>query len=117
MQPIVEMDPKQQQAHAFLALAYEQKGEWVKAIDQMEQAYALDKDQDGLAQLGHIYAVSGRKADAKRILGQLKELSRKRYVSAYNIGLLYAGLGERDEAFRWLNQWSRTARNGLPRSM
>ncbi len=104
MQPIVEMDPKQQQAHAFLALAYEQKGEWVKAIDQMEQAYALDKDQDGLAQLGHIYAVSGRKADAKRILGQLKELSRKRYVSAYNIGLLYAGLGERDEAFRWLNQ-------------
>ncbi len=104
MQPLVEMDPKQQQAHAFLALAYEQKGEWAKAIDQMEQAYALDKDQDGLAQLGHMYAISGRKGDAKRVLEQLKELSRKRYVSAYNIGLLYAGLGERDEAFRWLSQ-------------
>ena len=34
----------------------------------------------------------------------MKELSGKRYVSAYNIGVLYAGLGERDEAFRWLQK-------------
>ena len=104
MLPVLELDPNQQQARAFLALAYEQKGEWDKAISNMEQAYALEKDQDGLAQLGHIYAVAGRGADARRILRQLKELARHQYVSAYNLGVLCAGLGDSAEAFRYLNQ-------------
>ncbi|HTA43242.1 MAG TPA: protein kinase [Bryobacteraceae bacterium] len=102
MQPFIAMDPNQQQAHAFLALAYEQKGQYDDAIREMERAYELDKDQDGLAQLGHMYAMSGRTADARKVLRQLDDPARWRYVSAYNIGVLHAGLGELDEAFRWL---------------
>jgi TolB-like protein/Flp pilus assembly protein TadD len=104
LQPLSSLDPNQQQAHAFLALAYEQKGALVKAIAEMEKAYELDKDQDALAQLGHMYAVAGRTTDARRVLRELAELSRKRYVSAYNIAVLYAGLGETDEAFRWFDK-------------
>ena len=106
MLPLTEMYPDYNPVHAVLALAYEQKGEFSKAIAEMERAYELDKDteSEGLAQLGHIYATAGRTADARRVLGQLKELSGKRYVSAYNMGVLYAGLGERDEAFRWLEK-------------
>ena len=36
---------------------YEQKGEWTKAIAEMEQAYKLDSEPEALAQLGHVYAV------------------------------------------------------------
>jgi tetratricopeptide (TPR) repeat protein len=104
LRPIAEVHPDHNQPHAFLALAYEQKGESTKAIAEMELAYRLDHDQDGMAQLGHIYAVSGRTQDARRLLRELQELSRKRYVSAYNIGVLYLGLGEREEAFRWLQK-------------
>jgi TolB-like protein/tetratricopeptide (TPR) repeat protein len=106
MLPLIEMYPDYNPVHAVLALSYEQKGEWSKAIAEMERAYELDKESEseGLAQLGHIYATAGRTADARRVLGQLKELSGKRYVSAYNMGVLYAGLGERDEAFRWLEK-------------
>jgi eukaryotic-like serine/threonine-protein kinase len=104
MQPLIEMDPSNQAAHAFLALALEQKGELAKATTEMERAYELDQDQDGLAQLGHMYAVSGRTADARKTLRQLQEMSRRRYVSAYNLGVLYTGLGERDQAFRWLQK-------------
>ena len=104
LQPIIEMHPTYQHPQALLALAYEQKGLWAKAIPEMERAYELDPDQDALAQLGHIYAVSGRTADAIKTLGQLQELSRRRYVSAYNIAVLYAGLGQKDEAFHWLEK-------------
>jgi serine/threonine protein kinase/Flp pilus assembly protein TadD len=104
LQTLADLYPDDTQLHAFLALAYEQQRRWDQAIPQIERAYEIDKDQDGLAQLGHIYAASGRTADARRVLAQLEELRGKRYVSAYNIGVLYAGLGERDEAFRWLEQ-------------
>lgn len=104
MRPLIDMDPNQQLAHAFLALAYEQKGRYADAIQEMEKGYELEKDQDGLAQLGHMYAVSGRTADAREVLRQLSDTSRWRYVSAYNIGVLHAGLGDRDEAFRWFQK-------------
>jgi tetratricopeptide (TPR) repeat protein len=104
LQPVIEMHPNYHHPHALLALAYERKGLWSKAIPEMERAYELDRDQDGLAQLGHMYAVSGRTADAIKVLGQLQELSRRRYVSAYNIAVLYTGLGQKDEAFRWLQK-------------
>jgi tetratricopeptide (TPR) repeat protein len=51
-----------------------------------------------------VYAAAGRQADARKALRQLQQLSRRRYVSAYNFAVLYAGLGETDEAFRWLQK-------------
>jgi len=104
LRPISEVHPNDNQPHAFLALAYEQKGDWPMAIPEMEKACQLDRDQDCLAQLGHIYAVSGRTADARKVLRELKEMSRKRYVSAYNLGVLHLGLGEREEALRNLQK-------------
>jgi len=102
MQPVAEAFPDYIHPHAWLALSYEQKGEWDKAIAEMEKAYALDREPQSLAQLGHIYAGAGRTKDARKVLRQLRELSGQRYVSAYDIALLHAGLGEKEEAFRWL---------------
>jgi eukaryotic-like serine/threonine-protein kinase len=104
LRPMTEMNPDYVHAHALLALCYEQKGELPEAIADMEKAWALDKEPESLAQLGHIYAIAGRRADALKALRQLKELSRRRYVSVYEFGVLYAGLGERNEAFRWLER-------------
>src|ERR1700674_2345652 len=98
------MNPGYHQTHAFLGLAYEQKGEWAKAIAELEQAYKLDSEPEALAQLGHVYAVSGRTADARKVLKQLTQRARRQYISAYNFAVLYAGLGEQDEAFRWLQK-------------
>jgi TolB-like protein/Tfp pilus assembly protein PilF len=103
MAPIIEKNPDYQQPYAWLALAYEQKGEWVKAIATMEKCVELDGfGADGLAQLGHMYAVAGRTADARTMLQRVTDISRRRYVSAWDFALLHAGLGERDASLRRL---------------
>jgi TolB-like protein len=48
--------------------------------------------------------VSGKKSEALKVLNELKQMSGKEYVPAYHIALIYAGLGEKDEAFNWLEQ-------------
>ena len=105
MRALIEKNPDYQQPYAWIALAYEQKGAWDKAIAAMEKSTQLDGGEvDGLAQLAHIYAVVGRTADARRLLKRVTEISRRRYVSAWDFALIHAGMGERDESFRWLQK-------------
>ena len=49
-------------------------------------------------------ANQGKKAEAQRVLDELKELSTKQHVSPYSIAIIYAGLGDKDQAFEWLNK-------------
>jgi hypothetical protein len=55
-----------------------------------------------MAELGLAHALLGNKGEALKLLGDLKELSKRRYVSPFNYALIYGGLGERDLALRWL---------------
>jgi len=54
--------------------------------------------------MGYIYAVSGNKKQAEKVLGELKRLSKQRYLSASNIALIYVGLGEPNQALDWLEK-------------
>ena len=47
---------------------------------------------------------SGNRIEAKKMLDQLKELSKQRYVAAYSFALVYLGLGDKNEALHWLEQ-------------
>ncbi len=57
-----------------------------------------------LALLGHEYAVSGRRDDALQVISRLRDLASHRYVPALYIALTYTGLGEKNEAFRFLEE-------------
>jgi Flp pilus assembly protein TadD len=56
------------------------------------------------AGLGYVYAVSGSKAEARKILAELQHLSEHSYVPATDMALIYAGLGEKDKAFARLDK-------------
>jgi hypothetical protein len=56
------------------------------------------------AAIGWVYGRSGKRTEARQALAQLESLSKKRYVTAYAIALVYASLDNRDEAFRFLNK-------------
>ena len=100
----LEMDPGFYYAHFILGEALAATGAFEQAIEEYRKAHALDDDPWVLGLLGHAYASSGNKTEALKILDQLKELSTQRYVSAYSFAILYLGLGEKQEALRWLEQ-------------
>ncbi|MGH9863004.1 MAG: tetratricopeptide repeat protein [Candidatus Acidiferrales bacterium] len=99
----VEMDPNFPLAHLFLGMAYEQKGTYESAIAEFRKATELFEGEPiGLAALGHAYAVSGKRAEAQKVLEELNQLRKRRYVSAYLVAVIHAGLGEKDQAWAWL---------------
>ncbi len=100
----LEMDPGFYYAHWVLGLAFEAKGALDAAIEEYQKARALNDDPQVLALLGHAYASLGNKTEAVKILEQLKELSKQRYVSAYSLAIVYLGLGDKEEALRWLEK-------------
>jgi len=100
---LLDVDPNFFPARRYLGLAYEQKGMYAEAIDQFEQGVKLSGSPLMLSLLGHAYAASGKKADAQRIVSELDQ-QKQRYVSPYTIATIYAGLGDKDQAFRLLEK-------------
>ncbi|PYJ20852.1 MAG: hypothetical protein DME99_09080 [Verrucomicrobia bacterium] len=103
----VEMDPGFYYAHWTLGDALELKGLNEEAIAEYKEAIALNDDPLPRALLGHLYAKIGRKNEALAILQQLRELresSKQRYVSPYNLALIHIGLGQKDEAIQLLEE-------------
>jgi adenylate cyclase len=89
-------------AYLTLGQSLEAKGTRDAAIVQYQKAGELNDDPTVLALLAYAYGLSGNTMEAERILDQLKTLSKERYVSAYNFALAYLGLGDKEEALRWL---------------
>src|SRR5256714_9671503 len=98
------MDPGFYYARFNLGESLAAKRAFDEAISEYQKARALNDDPFVLGLLGHAYASSGNKAEALKILDQLKELSRQRYVSAYSFAVVYLALGDEEEALRWLEQ-------------
>jgi serine/threonine-protein kinase len=100
----LEMDPGYYFAHINLGQALEMKGERDAAIAEYQKARALNDDPAVLGYLGRVYGLSGNKTEAEKFLSQLKELSKQRYVSDYSFALVNLGLGDKEEAMRWLEE-------------
>jgi serine/threonine protein kinase/Tfp pilus assembly protein PilF len=99
------MEPNYLLSYVFLALAYVEKKMFTEAVATMRRAEVLVGDNSyALAHFGWAYGVSGEEADAKRILDGLNELSNERYVAPAHKALVYAGLGQRDEAYEQLER-------------
>jgi TolB-like protein/DNA-binding winged helix-turn-helix (wHTH) protein/Flp pilus assembly protein TadD len=101
----LEMESNFAAAHSHLGWVYEQKAMPEESISHLQKAIILsDGSPEKIAALGHAYATFDRKGKARDILDQLHALSQRRFVSAYDFGIVYAGLGEKDQAFEWLER-------------
>jgi tetratricopeptide (TPR) repeat protein len=97
-----QLDPNYVYFESGAAAAYREKGEFEKAVAIYKKAEQISGiPNPGLAVT---YARMGKEADARAILAQLINLSRMRYFAADSIAEIYTALGEKDEAFRWLDR-------------
>lgn len=88
-----------------LGTGYEGTGKQLEAIAAYQKAVEMSGgDQDAMASLAHAYAVIGRKPEAKRILHDLTQKSGAAETSPYLVATVYAGLGDKDLAFQFLEK-------------
>jgi tetratricopeptide (TPR) repeat protein len=73
-------------------------------IEEFKKARELNENPSMLGLLAYAYGRSGNKTDAIRIREELEAISKQRYVSAYSFALVHLGLGDRNEALRWLEK-------------
>lgn len=100
---LLDVDPDFFPARRYLGLVYEQKHMYKEAIAEFEKGVKLSHSPLMMSLLGHAYAVSGNRTEAEQVLTELGQ-QKTRYVSPYTVATIYVGLGNKDQAFKWLEK-------------
>jgi TolB-like protein/DNA-binding winged helix-turn-helix (wHTH) protein/Flp pilus assembly protein TadD len=100
----VEMDPNFAPAHLVLGQAYEQKGMIKEAITEFAEASRLAGGSSMCAgSLAHALGIAGKRAEALKVLEDLRKMAGSRFISSYDLALAYLGLEDKAKAFDLLN--------------
>ena len=101
----LDLDPNFWMAHQDLGGVYAHQHRYREALDEFQKAAALSGGSGyATGYLGYGYAVAGSRGDAGKQIEKLKKRSQQAYVPAFSIAVIYAGLGEKDLAFEWLEK-------------
>jgi len=110
---VIDLDPNFPRAHEYLGLGYLTQGRYPEAIVEIHKAVELSgRDRRPLRDLGYGYAASGKRAEALTVLKEIEGNYEKHEAIGQDFAAVYAGLGEKDQAFAWLEK-DFQARSGL----
>ena len=99
------MDPNGWFQHYTLGAGYEGTGKLQEAISEYLKAMDMsDGSERPAVALAHAYSAVGKKAEAEKILHDLERKSKGTSASPYTMATIYAGLGENDKAFEFLEK-------------
>jgi tetratricopeptide (TPR) repeat protein len=101
----IEMDPNFALAHNQLGQAYLQKHMYDAAVAELKKAVQLSGGSPAfIANLARACVASGQRGEAVKLLSDLKKRSNPSYSSASEIAMIYASLGDTDQAMNWLER-------------
>ena len=102
---VVQSDPSFVPARLWFGRPFMQKGMFEDAIQQLREAVKLSGESTvSLAMLGQAYASAGKQSEAQEIRNLLLERSKKQYVPSYWMALVEMSMGNKEEAFVWLER-------------
>jgi serine/threonine-protein kinase len=100
----LEMNPKFPLGYFWLGRIYTSQGRFADADQAFHNIGPLRTWTPAMAALGYMHGKAGRVQDAKAILAEFDALARHgRHASAYAIAAIYAGLGDRERMFQYLD--------------
>jgi len=102
---VLELAPKSFWPHFNLGLAYEQKQMFSEAIAEFEKTREMAPSQTfAVAGLAHAYAAARKRIEALQVLNELQAMSKRGYVSSFDIAVVYMGLGDHSKTLEWLDK-------------
>lgn len=103
---VIDMDESFYFTHVELGLVYLQQKRYEEAIDEIKKSLALIGEKPPIiySMLGYAYAVANQITEAKTVLNQLLEDSKKIHISPVLFAILYSGLGDIEQGFYWLEK-------------
>jgi serine/threonine-protein kinase len=100
----LDINPKFPLAYFWLGRIFASQRRYTEAESALEKIGPLRTWTPAMAALGFAYAKAGRAADARRVLGEFTALTNSgRYASSYAVAVIYAGLGDTEHTFAWLD--------------
>jgi TolB-like protein/Flp pilus assembly protein TadD len=101
----LELDQNSAGGVDCLGSSYLAKEMYDQAIAATNRAVELSgNDPSRLVGLGRAYALAGRKSEASKVLAELRQQSSRTYLPPNIVAMVYAALGQREEAFSWLDK-------------
>jgi tetratricopeptide (TPR) repeat protein len=89
----------------YIGWAYEQLGKYQEAAAELTRTRNLPGGSaQATGELGYVYAISGRQAEGREMLAELRKRAKREFIDPYYIAIVYLGLDEQEETFVWLNK-------------
>ena len=102
---MIELDPNFPAAYQYISLSYLRLGKLAEAVAAGEKSVEMsNRSGISLGDLGYVYALAGRKDDARAIIKELEGKYARREAKPLFIAVVYAGLEEKDKMFEWLEK-------------
>jgi tetratricopeptide (TPR) repeat protein len=107
LQRAKEMDPSFCVTYVDIGQLYRQQGKFQEAIHELKRPEVQSTGCSGtwgMSELAYTYALAGKKEEAQKLLSQILEYSKRKFVSTNYIAIIYLGLGDKDQALYWLDK-------------
>ena len=104
-QRMIDLDPGFWAAHQTLAIVLVKQGRYAEALAEAEKsAQFAGRSNASLALLGHVYGKLGRHSEAQAVIKELEQRYTNKFADGRDLVVVYAGLGDKDKAFAWLEK-------------
>jgi TolB-like protein/Flp pilus assembly protein TadD len=101
---VIDLDPNYPRGHEVLGWAYLKQGHNSDAIAELQKAVSFGKDRRTFSSLGYGYAISGKRAEALSLLKEIEAKYERHETLGQDVAAVYAGLGDKDQVFAWLEK-------------